>query len=249
MVDLDRGYGPTVEEMERFTNKTVTSVSEFERQRTRAQELFDAMTSTWPKFHQPIDRQVSITSSTATTFVATELDSDKDDFYNNMRMTIKEGTAAGFEGFVSNYDSSTMTLTVSGAFSSNPDSTSVAFVEQIATFPRFGDRTPDNRPKIPEEMPRIIAYIIEYQHNIDNQRGFNSSSLEGSAGGIKREKIGEWETEYATDDDDSEIKALIGVKAYIVAKKSGFFRRNAKLVKHGFFINDFIQVGILGRFP
>ena len=47
MPDYDRLYGPTEAEFNSFTNKTVTTTAEFERQRARAQEVFDAIAGQW----------------------------------------------------------------------------------------------------------------------------------------------------------------------------------------------------------
>ena len=111
MAEFDRGYGPTEAEFTTLTNRTVTNSNEFARQKARAEETFDAIAGLWIPFHID-ERQITLDTVTSTTIASSDLNSDKDDFYNNLELRVVQGDGKGFRGYVSAYDSSTGLVSV-----------------------------------------------------------------------------------------------------------------------------------------
>lgn len=221
-----RGY-LTASEFEDLTNLRVTDIVEWDRQADLAERYVDLVCGPSPQFH-PSRTLTTVTSSTSNTFVSPELDNDKDDYYNNLKVEIKQNTGSGYKGFVTDYDSDTTTLTVSGSFSSNPDSTSKMIVTQVAVFPRLEDFDADGRPTIPDAVTEATAYAIEYAVTKGGAAGFNASAF-SSTGGKEAERIGNYFVKYSAAYDQESIKR-IGVRAYQTLQQGGLIKRFGQLI-------------------
>jgi len=232
MVEFDRGYGPTQAELIQFTNRRITNTAEFERQRARAQEVFDALCGIWVPFH--IDgRSISLGDLTAESFTSNDLSVTQDDYYNNLELRIVQGDGKGFRGYISGYTSSDGVVTVSGvspdvSFSATSAS-DTAVLTQIAQFPRLNDIDVTGRPRNPEGLSRIIAYIMEYWVNLEDQKGFNADEMANLQADVIQEGLGAWQTTFKADRNIN--IQLIGPKAYELAVRQGYIRRTARLVK------------------
>lgn len=227
MPSFDYGYGPTPEEFEEFTNRQVTNLEEFKRQRARAQETFDAVAGNWPDFHDRNERTLQFTNTTSETFTSTNLNSSKDDYYNHMELRVVQGNGSGFRGYIADYDGTTKTATVSGVAGdfSNVDTDSRGVLKDIAVFPRAQDIDADSRPRYPESLPRIVAYIIEYWVNLEDQEGFNADTVANAQPEVIQETLGDWQTTYKASRDP--VLQMIGPKAYEIARREGLLRRTA----------------------
>jgi hypothetical protein len=231
--EFDRGYGPSVDEFESYTNRTITNIGEFYRQRARAQEVLDAVAGPWPPFHFPREREVSLDTVTSTAVTTSDLNSDKSGYYNFMRMRVVDGNGRGFVGYVDDYDGTTKELTISGVqgdFALVNTSSQVLF-DQIATFPREHDIDIDNRPVYPEVLSKVVAYIIEYWTNLEAQDGFNADELANQQVDITQESLGDWQTTYS--EKRSILRQMIGPKAFELGIRAGLFNRSARLVRFG----------------
>lgn len=227
----DRGYGPSIEEFQEVTNRTVTNSDEFYRQRARAQEVFDSVAGPWPKFHLPEEREITLTSVTNSGITSSDLNESKDGFYNNMEMRVIQGDGRGFRGFIDDYNSTTGFVSVSGVSGdiSQVNTDSQVLLKQIAQFPREQDFDVTVRPRVPEPLPRIIAYIMEYWINLESQEGWNADELANQQTDIIQESLGDWQTTYKSDRDI--LRQFIGPKAFELGTRYGFFRRTARLMK------------------
>ena len=230
MVSFDRGYGPTEEQFTEYTNRTITDQDEFERQRARAQEVFDDIAGPWGEFQDRHERKVTFTSVASESFVASNMTSPKDDMYNNMEIRVVQGNGSGFIGYIGDYTSSSTTCTVSGVFGgawSDVDVNSTAIATDIAVFPRSIDIDVDARYRIPHQLPRIISYIIEYWVNLEAQEGWNADQIANGQPEIIQEGIGDWQTTFKGD--RNVVRQLIGSKAYDLAIREGLLNRTARL--------------------
>ena len=232
MAEFDRGYGPTVAEFAQFTNRDVTNVAEFERQRTRAQEVFDALCGKWTPFHID-EREISLGDLTSSTFTSSAFDVNKDDFYNNLELRIVQGDAKGFRGYIAGYNSSTGVATISGVSSnvtfSTASTSDTAILTQIAQFPRMEDMDVTGRPRVPEGLNRIISYILEYWVNLESQEGFNADEMANLQADVIQEGLGDWQTTFKTDRNIN--IQIIGPKAYELAIRLGYIKRTARMVR------------------
>jgi hypothetical protein len=230
MASFDRGYGPTTAQFEEYTNRTVTNLEEFNRQRARAQEVFDDIAGPWSEFQDRHERKVTFTSTDTESFVASNMTSPKDDMFNNMEVRVVQGNGSGFTGYIGDYTSSTNTCTVSGVFGgawSSVDTDSVVIATDIAVFPRSIDVDVDARPRMPHQLPRIISYIIEYWVNLEAQEGWNADQIANGQPDIIQEGIGDWQTTFKGD--RSVVRQMIGSKAYDLAIREGLLNRTARL--------------------
>jgi len=213
----------TTEDYTALTDRTVSNLAEWERQADIASRLIDLTVGPHPSFH--IRQDITITSADFTTFVSGDLNEDKDDFYNNLRVEIKQGTGSVYKGFITDYVSSSTTCTVSGAFSAVPDSTSFIYISQPAVFPRRQDRDTDGRPFIPDAVTEATAYAIEFWDIKGGDDGINATEFI-SAGGKLNEKIGSYSITY---EDSSDVRKLIGNKSYLTLQKAGLIRRHGSI--------------------
>jgi len=230
--NFNRGYGPSTAEFERFTNRSVTNVAEFERQLARAQEVFDALAGRWTPFHID-EREITLDTVTSTAITSSNLDSSQDDFYNNLEVRVVQGDGKGFRGWISGYNSSTGSTTVSGVGTAitlsdvSPGDTTV--LTQIAQFPRMEDIDVTGRPRVPEGLSQIISYILEYWINLESQEGFNADEMSNLQADVVQEGLGDWQTTYKQDRNIN--IQIIGPKAYELSVRMGFIKRTARMVR------------------
>jgi hypothetical protein len=230
MASFDYGYGPTAAQFEEYTNRQVTNQVEFERQRARAQEVFDDIAGPWGEFQDRYERKLELTATGTNTFTASNVSSSKDDMFNNMEVRVVQGNGSGFSGYIADYDGTTKECTVSGVFGgdwSAVDTNSVAIITDIAVFPRSIDIDVDSRPRLPYQLPRIISYIIEYWVNLESQEGWNAEQIANGQPDIIQEGIGDWQTTFKGD--RSVVRQLIGSKAYDLSIREGLLNRTARL--------------------
>lgn len=244
-VNMQRGYGPSESEFTLYTNRNVLDSDEFLRQRTRAQELFDAVAGNWNTFHQPRERTISF--STVDTgnsqIVSPELDSDKDDYYNFVELRIVQGTGSGEKYFISDYDGSSKLVTLTGTASLSADTDSIVIFRQIATFPRFEDMDVDGRPVYHEALPRIISYIIEHFIVIGAQEALNADGTVSDKSGKLSESSPDWSVTYK--DSRNPSVEMIGWKAWTEAQRNGLIRGSARLTR---FDPRAFEAAIAGQF-
>ena len=232
MVEFDRGYGPSEAEFTQFTNRSVTNSSEFERQKARAHEVFDSLAGIWSPFHFA-EREITLDTVGADSFTSTSLSVTQDDYYNNLELRVVQGTGKGYRGFLTSYDSSAGTVTVSGVtdavFFSAVSTSDTAILTQIAQFPRQDDIDVTGRPRVPHQLGQIISYIIEYWVNLESQEGFNADEMANLQADVIQEGLGDWQTTFKADRNIN--IQLIGPKAYELAIRLGYIRRTARLVR------------------
>lgn len=219
-----RGYITTAKYTE-ITNRSLSNTAEWERQLNRAEEYVDLISGFWPKFHLP--STINSPTATSSTIAGSFLSSNKDDYYNNLRIRVVQGTGSGYEGRITDYNGSTGVATVSGSFSSTPDSTSTIVIEQDAVFPRLQDMDIDGRPRVPDYVTLAVAYIVEYWDIKGGDGGINADVM-NDTGGKESESIEGYSVAYRTS---REIREIIGNKAYEVLARSGLIRTAAKMVR------------------
>ena len=220
-----RGY-ITASRFTELTNLSVTDLVEWERQINIAERHVDLVCGATPSFHHP--RVVTVSSATSNTMISPELNSDKDDYYNNLSVEIKQNTGAGYSGFITDYDSTTTTVTVSGSFETNPDSTSKVVISQVAVFPRIRDFDADGRPFIPQAVTEACAYALEYAYIKGGDAGFNSNAF-SFGGGVDSESIGNYSIKYSPTSDQDSI-GLIGARAYQTLERAGLIVRIGHII-------------------
>lgn len=227
----ERGY-ITQTEYETYSNNNVSDSAEWTRQANIAEAMVDAYVGPHFKFHP--DKQVTIASTTSSTFTTSDLDSDKDDFFNGLRVRVVQGTGSGYDGVITDYNSSTDACTVSPAFSSQPTSSSVVVVEQRGVFPRAQDSDVSGRPRVPENVTRAVAAILEFWDTKGGTAGINADAF-NSGSAKSSETIGSYSVTYAGSDRDAvELlgeKAVTLLEAYrrrtgAITQGSGVFSRN-----------------------
>ena len=210
-----RGY-ITAERFEELTNLSITAPVEWERQANLAESFLDRAVGPQPSFHT--GTTISAVSSTSNTLTSTSFSSDKDGYYKNLRLQVKQGTGSGYDGFVSSYDSDESRVTVTGSCSANPDSTSEIVLSQRAVFPRYHDRDADGRPVIPEAVTEATAFAIVHAYETGGSSGFSSSAF-GSIGGKSAESIGSYSVTYDTSTSDAQRE--IGARALQILENAG----------------------------
>lgn len=232
MAEFDRGYGPTEAEFTRITNRNVTNSSEFERQRARAQEVIDALCGNWTPFHID-ERQIDIDSVGSTSIVSSHLDIDKDDYYNNLELRVVQGDGKGFRGYISAFDSSTNTATIvtvsDDVVLADVSPGDTAILRQIAQFPRLEDMDVTGRPRLPESLSRMVAYVLEYWVNLEEQEGWNADQVANLQTDLIQEGLGDWQATYKAGRNP--VLLMIGHKAYELGMRTGLFRRTARMVR------------------
>lgn len=206
---------------EEFAGTTVSDPTDFEEKANAAERLIDDLCAGQPKFHD--EREVLATSSTSTTLKGSGLDSDRDNYYNNLRVRVVQGAGSGYVGRITDYVASTQTATVAPAFGTPPDSFSVVLVDQPQVFPRPFDRDVTGRPLVPEQVSRAVSAVLQYWEERGGSAGYNAAVFNRSDGGIVRRKaVGDFEVEYA---DGGEPAELVGQKAYSILEDAGLIPR------------------------
>lgn len=206
---------------EEFAATTVGDSADFERKANAAERVLDDLCTGQPKFHH--EREVLVTSATSTALKGSGLDSDRDDFYNYLRVRVVQGSGSGYVGRITDYNASSQTATVSPAFSTPPNSNSVVVVDQPQVFPRLADRDVTGRPLIPEQVSRAVSAVLEYWGQRGGSAGYNAAVFNtGDGGVIRRKRIGDFEVEYV---DGGEPTELVGQKAYSILEDSGLIPR------------------------
>ena len=201
---------------EALTGATVTNSTEWDRQASIAEELIDDVVGPQPPFH--VDREIRVTTATTSTFETNSLNSDKDDYYNNLVVRIVEGTGKDQETRVSDYDGATGVFTMSPVLDTAPDENSVILIEQLGVFPRWTDSDRDGRPKNPEALERAVAYALAYAAEVGGSCGFNAAVF-GTSGGKSSEAIGSYSVTYDLSSVNSQQQ--IGQRAYQILSNAG----------------------------
>lgn len=168
-IDTRRQY-ITEDQIEEFSNITVTDANEATDRANWAEEMIDAYVGPQQK-HVNHRYEGKATGGTTTTLIDTSSDSSlnyfEDDYFTYCEVEIIGGTNKGQKRRISAYDKSTNTVTVSSAFSSAIDNTSVYVIRQLGKFPRREDvhhiDTEDKYYKtIPEAVTRATLAQLEY---------------------------------------------------------------------------------------
>jgi len=157
----------TQNEIEEFADIEIKDNTEADDRITQAEELIDS-------FVGPQDRHISVeysgqaTDGTTTTLIDTSSDTQlnfNDDYFDYCEVEIVGGTNKGEIRQITSSDKDTQTITVSSAFTSAIDSTSVYVIRQLSRFPRIKDvRVLDNvyYKTIPDAVKRAVAAQIQY---------------------------------------------------------------------------------------
>lgn len=163
-----RGY-LSIDELEQFADVVVADdeINEYANKISKAEETIDSYVRSSSKFI-PFSRNGKATDGSTTTLIDTSSDSpfsQDDDYYKGCEVEILGGANSGERRRISSYDKSTQKITVSDAFSSAIDSTSVFEIYQIGLFPRVKDvwhQHDTYYKRIPEAIKRAIAAQVEY---------------------------------------------------------------------------------------
>lgn len=235
--NFNYGYGPTEEEFTLYTGRTISNSAEFRRQRYLVQDAINTFFGPWAKFHEVIsgksDTNISLSTVTSTAITSPDLNDSRSGFYNNMEIRVVEGTGRGFRGYVGDYNGTTKVVSVSGISSVSLSSVSTSdtvVIKQIANFPREQDYDVNIRPRIPECLPRLVSYALEYAVNLESQSGWNSNELANAQPDVVQESIGNWQTTWKSD--RQVIPQMIGAKAFELAIREGLIHRTGRLVKY-----------------
>lgn len=163
-----RGYA-TIAEIQQFADITVTDETEGIDQLSQAEELIDAWVGAQEKA-RPETRKSEVKSATSTTL--TEIDNLNvlylaDDYYKGCEVEIIGGTGAGQIRKVASSDRTSKTVTITEAWSTIPDSTSVFRIYQLGKFPRCHDRYTNSVGTkyyftIPDAVKRATAAQLQY---------------------------------------------------------------------------------------
>lgn len=219
-----RGY-LTQAEFESITGRSAATIPTFTGFVARAEALVDQTVGAHHPFHHDVVLD-GISAPSSTTIKADEFDEDKDDFYNNLRLVVKQGPGKGDIRRVVSFDAATKTATIDTPWSTLPTADSVIIREQVATFPRHVDRDADHRPVIPEEVTLATAAVVEFLVDVGGTDGLANKSF--STGGSKTEEgIGEYSVKFSNTNDK---KQLIGNKAFLILGDSGLVKRTGRLV-------------------
>lgn len=146
-------------------------------------------------------------SGTTTTLTDTNLNNYPDNYFNRCWVKILEGTNAGEERFITDWDGATSTLTIDVAFSNAIDNTSVYIIEQKSKFPRnvdFIDKDGVYYKYIPTDIK--IAVSLQTEWIIKKGKDF----LRDGGDRFISEKIGDYSyTKIAKQGGISSLDALI----------------------------------------
>ena len=161
-----RGY-LSIDELQQLADISVTDDDEAADQISQAEEIIDSYIRNSSKFI-PSPRNGKATDGSTTTLIDTSSDSpfnQDDDYYKGCEIEIIGGTNVGERRRVSGYDKDTQKITVSDAFASAIDGTSVFEIYQVGLFPRVIDVWHQHETyykRIPEAIKRAIAAQVEY---------------------------------------------------------------------------------------
>lgn len=159
----------TIEELEEFADITVTSDSEAYDQIGQAEELIDAYVGYQQKSVEKVAQgQLTAVNSTVLTDTSSDSPLQRDNnYFTHCIIQIVAGAGAGQQRVISSSDRDDKSVTVSEAFTTAPDTTSIYKILQLAKFPRRGDffYEPDSMTywkSIPEAVKRATAAQVQY---------------------------------------------------------------------------------------
>ena len=161
----------TTTEAEEYADIVINDTPEADDQISQAEEMIDAYIG-FQRKHIPIQFEGMATGGTTTKIIDTSDDShlsyDKD-YFNYCEVEIVAGTNVGERRQIISSDSADKSVTVSDAFTTAIDSTSVFIIRQLGKFPRVQDvfSQPVNGlsvyyKRIPEEVKRAVAAQLQY---------------------------------------------------------------------------------------
>lgn len=159
----------TIADVEEFADITSTDDIEFEDRISQSEELIDAYVGYQEKA-VPGVHPGRATSVSGTTLFDTSSDTPftyDDDYFTYCVIEIIGGTGSGQQRSISASSKTNKSITVSAAWTTAPDSTSVYRIFQIGKFPRARDvyHDPDNltyTKSIPEAVKRAVAAQMAY---------------------------------------------------------------------------------------
>lgn len=159
----------TIAELQEFANITVTDEAEAFDQIGQAEELIDAYVGYQEK-HVCRIVQGQATDATGTTITDDSSDTPlfrDNNFFTFCIVEIVAGTGAGQSAVISGSNRDSRQITVSLAFNTTPDSTSIYKIYQLGKFPRHCDffHTPDTLTyykSIPDAVKRATAAQVQF---------------------------------------------------------------------------------------
>lgn len=192
---ISRRQYATLADIAEYSNVTVTDEDEAADQLSMAEEMIDAYVGPQEKH---VNEEVigQATGGTTTTLIDISGDSylvaPEDDYYKYCEVEIIKGTNAGERRSITAYDQSTNKITVSPAFSSAIDSTSVYVIKQLGKFPRYCDvkylevsGVNTYLKRIPEAVRRAALAQLEYIVEKGTDFFSGPTDLEGEGIGSK----------------------------------------------------------------
>lgn len=147
-----------------------------------------------------------------TTLTDTSADSPLDkpnNYYQGCEIAIIDGTGAGQVRYIVSSDRATKSVTVSEAWDTDPDSTSVYKIYQLGKFPRHCDVFYDPEAETyHRSVPEVVkmAMALQVQFEIDNPDLFSGDSIY-----MRSEQFSKYS--YETKDGVSSMDRLISPKA------------------------------------
>ncbi len=183
-----------------------------------AEELVDAYVG-FVERHVTETYRGKATGGTTTTLIDTSSNSPftiNDGYFERCVIQIIGGTNKGEVRFISAYDKDTQTITVSEAFSSAIDTTSIFKIYQLARFPRECDvEAIDENDTYYKDIPEPIrrAVIAQCEYIIEQGDDFFESGTD-----LISESIDDYSYRLAEGVAKSDLKKMIAPKARAILK-------------------------------
>ena len=179
------------DDVEQYSNITITNLGEAEDQMNHAEELIDSYVGFQDK-HIPLDFSGLATNGGNNYLIDTSGDSHlksfEDDYFIYCEVEIIGGTGKGQVRTIESYNKSLNKIIVSENWDTNPDNTSFYVIRQLGKFPRIEDAYYENNERYYKTIPNAVKqatlaqldYIISKGRDFFNSAvDFQSESLEG----------------------------------------------------------------------
>ena len=159
-------------ELEEYADIDIVDATEADDQISQAEEMIDAYVGPQDKFLRGKRTYFGIvTAATSTTLADTSgdtpLDLSQDNYFTYSEVEILSGTGSGQKRTIVSSDGDAKSITISTAWTTNPDTTSAYRIYQLGRFPRrcdafFDSDTQTHHKAIPEAVRRAVAAQVQF---------------------------------------------------------------------------------------
>lgn len=201
----------TTAELEEFADITVTDEDEAYDRIGQAEELIDRYVGFQEKA-VPLSYDGEVSSATATKLYDAGSGSQliyNDDYFKGCEVEIIGGTGIGQSRTISGSSKTEKSITVSEAFTTTPDTTSVFRVYQLGKFPRAKDmRTSRDGSKYYKHIPEAVRRAAAAQVQFMIQMG--DDYFAGQDADMSSESIGNYSYSQGSAGNQSSLIKLVG---------------------------------------